>query len=58
MGNNSEGHEHVCVNGADEETVMAMCKTRMAPLEMKALGFLWHLPPVPDLTLGKHLSTS
>lgn len=57
INDNGEVNEYICMNGADERIGTVMCAMRTAPLEMNALDFLCHIPPVPGLTLGKHLST-
>lgn len=55
---NSEVNEYIYVNDADEQIGTVMCAMRMALLEMNALDFLSHIPPIPGLSLEKHLSTS
>lgn len=57
INNNAEVNEYICVNGADEQIGTVMCAMRTAPLKMIALDFLCHIPPVPGLSLGTHLST-
>lgn len=42
INNNTEVNEYICVNGDDEQIGTVMCAMRMAPLEMKALGFTFY----------------
>lgn len=58
INNNTEVNEYVRANGGDEQIGTELCAMSTAPLEMNALDFLCHNPPVPGLSLGKHLSTS